>query len=56
MIAHLDGLVCAIAPDGAVIEVGGVGLLVQATPGTLAGLRTGERPGSPPPWWSARTR
>ena len=43
MIAHLDGLVCAIAPEGAVIEVGGVGLLVQATPGTLAGLRTGER-------------
>ena len=34
---------CAIAPDGAVIEVGGVGLLVQCTPGTLAGLRTGER-------------
>ena len=25
------------------IEVGGVGLLVQATPGTLAALRTGER-------------
>ena len=25
------------------IEVGGVGLLVQATPGTLAGLRSGER-------------
>ena len=43
MIAHLDGIVCAIAPEGAVIEVGGVGLLVQATPGTLAGLRTGER-------------
>ena len=43
MISHLDGLVCAIAPEGAVIEVGGVGLLVQATPGTLAGLRTGER-------------
>ncbi len=43
MIAHLDGLVCAIAPEGAVIEVGGVGLLVQATPGTLAALRTGER-------------
>src|ERR1700722_146174 len=42
-ILHLDGLVCAIAPEGAVIEVGGVGLLVQATPGTLAGLRTGER-------------
>jgi Holliday junction DNA helicase RuvA len=43
VISHLDGLVCAIAPEGAVIEVGGVGLLVQATPGTLAGLRTGER-------------
>ena len=43
MISHLDGTVCAIAPEGAVLEVGGVGLLVQATPGTLAGLRTGER-------------
>lgn len=43
MIAHLDGIVSAIAPEGAVIEVGGVGLLVQATPGTLAALRTGER-------------
>jgi holliday junction DNA helicase RuvA len=43
VISHLDGMVCAIAPEGAVIEVGGVGLLVQATPGTLAGLRTGER-------------
>ena len=43
MIAHLDGMVCAIAPEGAVIEVGGVGLLVQCTPGTLAGLRTGDR-------------
>ena len=43
MISHLDGTVCAIAPEGAVIEVGGVGLLVQATPGTLAALRTGER-------------
>jgi Holliday junction DNA helicase RuvA len=43
MIAHLDGMVCAIAPEGAVIEVGGVGLLVQCTPGTLAGLRIGDR-------------
>jgi holliday junction DNA helicase RuvA len=34
--------VAAIAPDGAVIEVGGVGLLVQCTPSTLAKLRTGE--------------
>ncbi len=43
MISHLDGMVCAIAPEGAVIEVGGVGLLVQCTPGTLATLRIGER-------------
>jgi len=42
MIAHLSGCVAAVAPDGAVIEVGGVGLLVQCTPGTLAGLRLGE--------------
>jgi Holliday junction DNA helicase RuvA len=43
MIAHLDGTVAAVAPDGAVIDVGGVGLLVQCTPATLARLRTGER-------------
>jgi holliday junction DNA helicase RuvA len=43
VIAHLDGTVSSVAPDGAVIDVGGVGLLVQCTPGTLAGLRTGER-------------
>ena len=42
MISHLDGLVCTMAPEGAVIEVGGVGLLVQSTPGTLATLRTGD--------------
>jgi len=43
MISHLNGMVSAIAPEGAVIEVGGVGLLVQCTPGTLATLRRGER-------------
>jgi len=43
MISHLAGTVAAISPEGAVIEVGGVGLLVQCTPGTLATLRTGER-------------
>ncbi|HEU5418273.1 MAG TPA: Holliday junction branch migration protein RuvA [Streptosporangiaceae bacterium] len=43
MIAHLDGTVSTVAPDGAVIDVGGVGLLVQCTPGTLARLRPGER-------------
>jgi Holliday junction DNA helicase RuvA len=43
MIAHLDGVVAVVAPEGAVIDVGGVGLLVQCSPGTLAGLRPGER-------------
>jgi Holliday junction DNA helicase RuvA len=42
VISHLNGMVCGLTPDGAVIEVGGVGLLVQCTPGTLATLRTGE--------------
>jgi holliday junction DNA helicase RuvA len=43
VIAHLEGTVSAVAPDGAVIDVGGVGLLVQCTPGTVARLRLGER-------------
>jgi Holliday junction DNA helicase RuvA len=41
MIASVRGVVAAIAPDSAVIEVGGVGLALQCAPGTLAGLRTG---------------
>jgi holliday junction DNA helicase RuvA len=43
VISHLNGTVGGLTPDGAVIEVGGVGLLVQCTPGTLATLRPGER-------------
>ncbi|GAA3563073.1 Holliday junction branch migration protein RuvA [Nonomuraea rosea] len=42
MIASVAGKVAAIAPDGAVIEVGGVGILTHCTPGTLATLRVGE--------------
>ncbi|MFI6902250.1 Holliday junction branch migration protein RuvA [Nonomuraea sp. NPDC050394] len=42
MIASVAGKVAALAPDGAVVEVGGVGILVHCTPGTLAGLRVGE--------------
>jgi holliday junction DNA helicase RuvA len=42
MIAHLNGMVAGVGLDGAVIEVGGVGLRVQCTPGTLAGLKPGE--------------
>ncbi|MFG1701129.1 Holliday junction branch migration protein RuvA [Nonomuraea sp. NPDC049309] len=42
MIASVTGKVTAIAPDGAVIEVGGVGVLAHCTPSTLATLRVGE--------------
>ena len=42
MIASLSGTVTAVSPDGAVIEVGGVGIAVVATPGTIATLRVGE--------------
>jgi Holliday junction DNA helicase RuvA len=42
MIASVRGTVAALAPDGAVVEVGGVGLSVSCTPGTLARLRVGE--------------
>ncbi|MBX6357838.1 MAG: Holliday junction branch migration protein RuvA [Micromonosporaceae bacterium] len=41
MIASVRGRVAAVSPEGAVIEVGGVGLAVQCAPGTLAGLRPG---------------
>jgi holliday junction DNA helicase RuvA len=41
MIASVRGRVAAVAPDCAVIEVGGLGLSVQCAPGTLAGLRPG---------------
>ncbi|MEV0714612.1 Holliday junction branch migration protein RuvA [Asanoa sp. NPDC050611] len=42
MIASVSGVVAAVSPDGAVIEVGGVGLAVHCAPGTLAGLRQGQ--------------
>jgi Holliday junction DNA helicase RuvA len=42
VIAFVAGRVAALAPDGAVVEVGGVGLSVSCTPTTIAGLRIGE--------------
>ncbi|KUJ50098.1 ATP-dependent DNA helicase RuvA [Streptomyces albus subsp. albus] len=42
MIAFVSGPVAALAPDTAVIEVGGVGMAVQCTPDTLSRLRLGE--------------
>ena len=43
MIASVNGRVAAVSPDGAVVEVGGVGLSVQCTPGTIARLQVGEQ-------------
>lgn len=43
MIASVEGRVVAVSPDGAVVEVGGIGFSVQCSPGTVAGLRVGER-------------
>src|SRR4051812_2462630 len=43
MIASVRGTVAALGPDGAVVEVGGVGLSVLCSPGTLARLRVGEQ-------------
>lgn len=42
MIASLRGTVASVSLTGAVIEVGGVGMSVLATPTTLAALRVGE--------------
>ncbi|GGP64063.1 Holliday junction branch migration protein RuvA [Streptomyces sp. L500] len=42
MIAFVSGPVAALAPDTAVVEVGGVGMAVQCTPGTLARLKVGQ--------------
>jgi holliday junction DNA helicase RuvA len=42
VIASVRGTVAAVGPDGAVVEVGGVGLYVSCSPGTLARLRVGE--------------
>ncbi len=41
MITSLSGAVATLTPTAAVVEVGGVGLLVQCTPGTLSQLRLG---------------
>ena len=42
MIASVRGRVLAVRLDSAVVEVGGVGMLVHAAPATLAPLRVGE--------------
>jgi Holliday junction DNA helicase RuvA len=42
VIASVHGQVAAVSAAGAVVEVGGVGLAVSCTPGTLARLRVGQ--------------
>ena len=42
MIASLRGTVLSVGLTGAVIETGGVGMSIQATPTTLSDLRVGE--------------
>ncbi len=43
MIAFVRGQVAAVTLSSAVLEVGGVGLEIMCTPGTLATLRTGRQ-------------
>jgi holliday junction DNA helicase RuvA len=42
VIASVNGRVAAVSPNGAVVEIGGIGLSVQCTPGTIARLQVGE--------------
>jgi holliday junction DNA helicase RuvA len=42
MIAHVRGPVAAVTLTSAVIDVGGVGMQVMCTPGTIASLRLGQ--------------
>ena len=42
MIAYVRGVVADLAPDEAVVEVGGVGLSVKCSPATIATLRIGQ--------------
>ncbi|MET0448905.1 MAG: Holliday junction branch migration protein RuvA [Aeromicrobium sp.] len=43
MIAHVRGTVAAVTLSSAVIDVGGVGMQVMCTPGTVATLRIGQQ-------------
>jgi Holliday junction DNA helicase RuvA len=42
VIAYVRGVVADLAPDEAVVEVGGVGLSVKCSPATIATLRIGQ--------------
>ena len=42
MIAQLTGTAVHVGATSAIVDVNGVGMLVQCTPGTLAGIRHGQ--------------
>ncbi|WP_317259744.1 OB-fold domain-containing protein [Kocuria atrinae] len=56
MIASVTGEVRFVGATQAVVEVSGFGIEVQASPHTLAGLRTGAPCTCTPPTSPARTR
>jgi Holliday junction DNA helicase RuvA len=43
MIAHVRGTVAAVTLSSAVVDVGGVGMQIMCTPGTIATLRIGQQ-------------
>ena len=43
MISFVRGTVAAVGPEQVVVDVGGLGLALQCTPGTISGLRVGDR-------------
>jgi len=43
VIASLTGTVAQVGPTSVVVEVGGLGVLALCSPGTVAGLRVGQR-------------
>jgi Holliday junction DNA helicase RuvA len=43
VIAFVSGPVASVSPGSAVVEVGGVGMLVHCGPSTIAGLKVGEK-------------
>ena len=48
MIAFVAGRVASLSSDGAVVEVGGIGLTVQCTPGTWPVCSSASRRSCPP--------
>lgn len=56
MISTLRGVPQQVNLNSAIIEVGGFGMLIQATPRRLPPCRSGARSWFTPPWWCVRIR